>query len=160
MKEWYSNKKVGIYFSEEPHVEVREFHYNPELSQEENKKIKKNIEKYPFELMNDVLVEIVDMKTQVHYHFSMFKNFCYDGASIPDEMLIRKIIGANTDNRFRTASLVHDVLCKNKNYIDYNRKLSTEVFNALLEATQVNAFKRWLMKHSVDNFQKFCGWGC
>lgn len=160
MQEWYSNKKVGIYFDETPDIHVREFHYNPELTKEENQQLKKNIEKYPFKLNNDVLVEIVDMKTQTHYSFSMFKDYCYDGASIPDEMLIRRIIGANTDNKFLIASLVHDVLCENKDYIDYHRKLSTEVFNALLEASGVCAFKRWLMKHSVDNWQKFCGWGC
>jgi hypothetical protein len=28
----------------------------------------------------------------------------------------------------------------------------------LLYVSKVNPFSRWLMKHSVDNWQKFCDW--
>lgn len=156
MIEWYSNKKVGIFFDYVPEIKVREFHYNNLISKEENEKRKRNIEKYPFELMNDIQVEIVDYKSDKEYRFLISKNYRYDGASIPK--LFFRIIGANTDNRFLIASMVHDVLCENHFYIDYNRKLSSEIFNALLEASGVNPFKRWLMKNSVDNYQKLCHW--
>jgi hypothetical protein len=54
--------------------------------------------------------------------------------------------------------MVHDVLCENHNYVDNDRYFSTMVFERLLYAEGVGGFKRWLMKHSVDNFQKFCDW--
>ena len=156
MIKWYENKKVGIYFSSIPKVKVREYHYNTQITKEENKQNKKNIERYPFELKNDLKAKIVDHKTNKEYLFTIYKDYCFDGASIPK--LFYRIIGANTDNRFLIASLVHDILCENHNYIDYDRKLSSEIFNALLEASGVNPFKRWLMKNSVDNYQKFCSW--
>ena len=83
MIEWYSNKKVGIFFDYVPEIKVREFHYNNLISKEENEKRKRNIEKYPFELMNDIEVEIVDYKSDKEYRFLISKNYCYDGASIP-----------------------------------------------------------------------------
>ena len=55
--------------------------------------------------------------------------------------------------------MVHDTLCENHHYIDGDRYLSTIVFERLLSVGGVGSFKRWLMKHSVDNFQKFCGGG-
>ena len=84
------------------------------------------------------------------------KGYCYDGASIP--RLFWRVIGSNTDNRFLIPALVHDVLCENHNYVDNDRNFSTEVFNALLEASEVNAFKRFCMKKSVNCYQRFCKW--
>lgn len=156
MIEWYSNKNVGIFFDNIPKIMVREFHYDCEISKEENKSKRKNIEQYPFELTNEVFVTIKDYKTKEKYEFLIPKNYCYDGASIPKTFI--RLIGASTDNRFLIASMVHDVLCENHSYINFNRKLSTEVFNALLEASEVCAFKRFLMKYSVDFYQGFCGW--
>ena len=43
-------------------------------------------------------------------------------------------------------------------YIDNDREFSSEVFNALLEVSEVGKFKRYLMKHSVNIYQRFCGW--
>ncbi len=156
MKEWYSNNKVSIFFDCTPEIKIREFHYDSELSKIENEKLRKNIEKYPFELMKEVFVTVEDLKTNKEYTFSIPKNYCYDGASIPK--IFVRLTGANTDNRFLIASMVHDVLCENHCYIDFDRRLSSEVFNALLESSGVCAFKRWMMKYSVDIFQKTCGW--
>ena len=64
----------------------------------------------------------------------------------------------DTDNKFLIAALVHDVLCENHHYINNDREFSSKVFNALLEVAEVPAFKRFLMKNSVDFFQRFCGW--
>ena len=82
MIEWYSNKKVGIFFDYVPEIKVREFHYNNLISKEENEKRKRNIEKYPCELMNDIQVEIVDYKSDKEYRFLISKNYCYDGARL------------------------------------------------------------------------------
>ena len=146
MLEYYSNKKVGIFFSENPHISIR--YYIPSMTEEE----RKSIERYPFINKKNLQVRLVDYKKDKTYNFEIPKGYCYDGASIP--RLFWRIIGSNTDNRFLIPALIHDILCENHSFIDNDRKFSTEVFNALLEASEVNAFKRFLMKNSVDCFQK------
>lgn len=150
MFEYYSNKKVGIFFSENPHISIR--YYIPSMTEEE----RKSIERYPFINKKNLQVRLVDYKKDKTYNFEIPKGYCYDGASIP--RLFWRIIGSNTDNRFLIPALIHDILCENHSFIDNDRKFSTEVFNALLEASEVNAFKRFLMKNSVDCFQKTQKW--
>ena len=150
MKEWYSNKKAGIFFDEIPHVCIR--YYVPAMSEED----RISIEKYPFINRKNLKVRLVDYKKYKTYNFEIPKGYCYDGASIP--RVFWRIIGSNTDNRFLIPALIHDVLCENHHYIDNDRRFSTEVFNALLEASEVNAFKRFWMKNTVNIFQMFCSW--
>ena len=150
MKKWFSNKDVGVFFDDIPQVGIR--YYIPTMPAEE----KKSIEKYPFVNKKNLKVQLVDYKKNKTYNFEIPKGYCYDGASIPK--MFWRVIGSNTDNRFLVAALIHDVLCENHNYINYDRKFSTKVFNALLEASRVNAFKRFLMKHSVNFYQIFCNW--
>lgn len=150
MLEYYSNKKVGIFFSENPHISIR--YYIPSMTEEE----RKSIERYPFINKKNLQVRLIDYKKDKTYNFEIPKGYCYDGASIP--RLFWRIIGSNTDNRFLIPALIHDILCENHSFIDNDRKFSTEVFNALLEASEVNAFKRFLMKNSVDCFQKTQKW--
>ena len=150
MFEYYSNNRVGIFFSENPHISIR--YYIPSMTEDE----RKSNEKYPFINKKNLQVRLVDYKKEKTYNFEIPKGYCYDGASIP--RLFWRIIGSNTDNRFLIPALVHDILCENHSYIDYDRKFSTEVFNALLEASEVNVFKRFLMKNSVDYFQRTQKW--
>ena len=150
MLEYYSNKKVGIFFSENPHISIR--YYIPSMTEEE----RKSIERYQFINKKNIQVRLVNYKKDKTYNFEIPKGYCYDGASIP--RLFWRIIGSNTDNRFLIPALIHDILCENHSFIDNDRKFSTEVFNALLEASEVNAFKRFLMKNSVDCFQKTQKW--
>lgn len=150
MFEYYSNNRVGIFFSENPHISIR--YYIPSMTEEE----RKSIERYPFINKKNLQVRLVNYKKDKTYNFEIPKGYCYDGASIP--RLFWRIIGSNTDNRFLIPALIHDILCENHSFIDNDRKFSTEVFNALLEASKVNAFKRFLMKNSVDCFQKTQKW--
>ena len=150
MFEYYSNNRVGIFFSENPHISIR--YYIPSMTEDE----RKSIEKYPFINKKNLQVRLVDYKKDKTYNFEIPKGYCYDGASIP--RLFWRIIGSNTDNRFLIPALIHDILCENHSFIENDRKFSTEVFNALLEASEINAFKRFLMKNSVDCFQKTQKW--
>lgn len=150
MFEYYSNNRVGIFFSENPHISIR--YYIPSMTEDE----RKSIEKYPFINKKNLQVRLVDYKKDKTYNFQIPKGYCYDGASIP--RLFWRIIGSNTDNRFLIPALIHDILCENHSFIENDRKFSTEVFNALLEASEVNAFKRFLMKNSVDCFQRTQKW--
>ena len=140
MLKWSSNKYVTVYFSEVPHVGIR--YALPSQSSEERKSIKK----YPFINKKTLKVKLVDKVKNKTYVFIIPKGYCYDGASVP--RLFWRIIGSNTDNKFLIAALIHDVLCENHCYIDFDRRLSSEVFNALLESSGVCAFKRWMMKYS------------
>lgn len=149
---WYEDEKLTILFSSYPCVGIR---YITPSTQEE---LKKSIEKYPFICKKDLRVTIYDaVKTKV-YKFTIPKGYCYDGASIPKPFWV--IVGANTDNKFLIPALIHDVLCENHQYVNNDRALSTNVFNALLESECVSPVKRCLMKNSVACFQTlFCGWG-
>ncbi len=151
MMEWCSNKYVGVFFDDVPHVYIR--YTLPSSTGEE----KKSIKKYPFINKRNLKVKLIDYKKDKTYNFSIPKGYCYDGASIP--RLFWRVIGSNTDNRFLIPALIHDVLCEHHEYVDNDRKFSSNVFNALLEASDVYPMKRFFMKNSVDLFQKlFCKW--
>lgn len=153
MIEWYKSKKLSIFFDNVPYVSIR---YSLPSDTEQEIKSKK---KYPFINKRDLTVRIVYHKDHDRTHeFTIPKGFCFDGASIP--RLFWRVIGAPTDNSFLIAAMVHDYLCEHHALIMNDRELSTEVFNALLETSKVGKFKRFLMKTSVDIFQKFfCDWG-
>lgn len=151
MDEWYSNQCAGIFFDDIPQVGIR--YILPSMSEE----TKKSINKYPFINKKSLKVRLVDYKKDKTYEFEIPKGYCFDGASVP--RFFWRIIGSNTDNKFLIAALIHDVLCENHSYINNDRKFSTQVFNALLEASEVPAVKRFLMKNSVNFYQRFCKWG-
>lgn len=151
MIEWYNDNDLAIFFSDIPHVCVR--YILPTHTPEEKKAIKK----YPFICKTELKVALFDKKKSKSYKFTIPKGYCYDGASIP--RLFWRVVGSNTDNKFLIAALVHDVLCENHHYINNDRSFSTNVFNALLEVSDVSPVKRFLMKNSVACFQSlFCGW--
>ena len=150
MYKWYSNEYVGIFFDRIPKVSIR--YILPNLSEE--KKI--SIKKYPFINKKTLRVKLIDYKKNKEYEFQIPKGYCFDGATVP--RFFWRVIGPNTDNKFLIAALIHDVLCENHNYVDSDRKFSTQVFNALLEVSDVYPLKRFFMKHSVDFFQRFCKW--
>ena len=151
MIKWYENRKVKIEFDDVPRVGVR--YILPSHTEFE----KKCIKKYPFVLRKDLQVNLYDKVKERGYGFKITKDYCYDGASIPRAFW--RLIGAPTDNKFLIAALIHDYLCEKHHLIMNDREFSTEVFNALLEESEVNKFQRFLMKHSVDTFQKLvCNW--
>lgn len=148
MIEWYKDNKLKISLSLHPVITER--YVCPHLSDEE----KKQILKKPYKNLEDLKVEI-NYKEEF-CSFTIPKNYCFDGASIP--RVFWCLIGSCTDNSFLVAAMVHDYMCENHFVVNNNRYLSTLIFNALLKVGGVGSFKRWLMKHSVDNYQKFCAW--
>lgn len=149
--EWINNKKLALYFDNIPMVGIR--YILPSHTESE----KRSIKKYPFILKRAVEIKLFDKMKNHSYGFTIPKDYCYDGASIP--RLFWRIVGAPTDNKFLIAALIHDYLCENHHLIMNDRNFSTNVFNALLEVSDVNKFQRYLMKHSVNLYQKwFCKW--
>ena len=150
MIEWYKSDKLSIFFDDVPHVGVR--YVLPSSTEIE----KESIKKYPFINRKPLEVKLFNHIKNKSYGFVIPKGYCYDGASIP--RIFWRLIGSNTDNSFLIPALIHDVLCENHSYIDNDREFSSEVFNALLEVSDVGKFKRYLMKNSVNIFQIFCKW--
>lgn len=149
MIEWYNDGEIGIYFSITPHVDMR--YSTPWMSDKE----KKEIEAKPFINLKILDVKLVDFNEN-KYEFTIPVNYTWDGASIPRAFW--RLIGAKTDSRFLIPSLIHDVLCENHNYVNNNRYFADKVFERLLYVSGVPTFNRWLMFHSVEMYQKFCGW--
>lgn len=147
---WFEDEELVIRFSKNPHVCIR--YVLPSSTENEIKSIKK----YPFINKKELKVILYNKENEEVYDFTIPKGYCYDGASIPK--IFWRVIGSNTDNRFLIAALVHDALCENHHYVNNDRAFSSKVFNALLEVSEVPAFKRFLMKNSVDFFQRFQGW--
>lgn len=92
-----------------------------------------------------------------YYQFTVPKGYDWNGANVPPFCWL--IIGQQKEPRFKLASCVHDYICEHHEVIGNNRYLSTLIFEALCEYFgRFNAFKRWAMFHTVDNFQKTQHW--
>ncbi len=149
---WQDDEYCRVGFSEIPDIRNKEINIKV-MSEAEIKKAKKK----PLFLKNTIDVCLIDkIKNKTHI-FTIYAFYDYDGASVP--RFLWRIIGAKESIEFKIASLIHDVLCENHHYVDNDRYFANKIFERLLQAGGVCAFKRWLMFHSVDNFQKFCGWG-
>ena len=148
MVQWYKGRELSIYFSQVPSVCVRII--LPTMDEE----LKNNIKKKPFLNRERLLIDIEYFST--HYCFVVPKFYYWNGANIP--RFFWRLIGAKSEPRFLIPSMLHDILCENHCYIDNDRYLSSLVFRALLKTAGVNPITRWVMFHSVDNFQKFQAW--
>lgn len=149
MIEWYSEKEISIFFDKEPDTCLR----MPEYAK--NKVELQSIKKYPFRNKQPLQVVIFVHKIKKKYSF-IIPIMNWDGASIPKVFWM--IIGSNTNPFYRIPSLIHDYLCLNKKSINYDRKLSTKIFEVLLKRAKVEDYKIQTMCFLVDNFQKFRGW--
>lgn len=150
MIEWYKDKDIKIFFSDFPIVKMR--YALPSMTILE----KNAVYKFPFESKMRLSVELFDLTNNKNYEFIIRKNYCWDGATIP--RFLWRLIGAKTDPSFLIPSLVHDVLCENKQYVNYDRNFSSCVFKALLLSAGVSKIKAQIMYIAVDNYQKFQGW--
>lgn len=146
---WYSDDEIAILFDKVPNVTMR--YVTPFTTEEE----KKEINKKPFINLSELKVILQDKIEQEAYEFIIPKDYTWNGANIP--RVFWRLMGSMTDNRFLIPSMIHDTLCENHDYIDDDRYFSTIIFERLLYVSKVNPFSRWLMKHSVDNYQKIGG---
>ena len=149
---WFTDNNLIIEFDSVPSVSARVI--EPDMTTIE----KNSIARYPFHNNKQIKITITDIdKKEVNkYEFCVYRNYCYDGASIPK--MFWRIIGSNTDSRFLIPSMIHDVLCENHQYINHNRNLSSRIFKGLLLSAGVSKFKAQTMYLAVDNYQRFCGW--
>ncbi|MCD7879035.1 MAG: DUF1353 domain-containing protein [Candidatus Gastranaerophilales bacterium] len=149
--QWYKDNLCNICFSEMPDIGNKEIN-NQIMTKSEIKQAKKK----PLYLKNTVSFLLQDLTKNKTYTFTVNKHYAYDGATILK--FFWRVIGTKEDIRFKIAALIHDVLCENHSYVDNDRYFADKVFERSLYVGDTAAFIRWLMFHSVDNFQKFCGW--
>lgn len=147
---WYYDKNIAIEFSSKPFVGSR--FPLPSMTKDEIDSIKK----YPFINRKELYVELSDCQKGVTYTFTIPKGYCWDGATIC--RVFWRVIGSPTSPEFLIASLIHDVLCENHAYVDNDRYFADKVLERLLYVAKVPAWKRWIMFHSVETWQKFCNW--
>lgn len=152
MLEWYKDDELAIFFDTYP--KPKERFIVPGISD----KTKKSIEKYPYMNLRDLTVTVFDHTDQKKYEFIIPKKYCFDGASIPGKILLPILIGAKTDNRFLVGAMVHDWMCIHKECVGYNRKLSSDIFKALLLVGGTPGWKAQLMYLGVEIFQRTQGW--
>ena len=148
---WQDDEFCRVGFSEIPDIGNKQINKSV-MSKDEIKRTKKK----PLYVKNNITVCLVDKSKNKTYVFQIRAGYDYDGASI--NRILWRAIGSKENIEFKVAALVHDVLCENHHYVDNDRYFADRVFEKLLEVGDVGAFRRWLMFHSVDNFQKFCGW--
>lgn len=148
--EWYSDSTLSVLFSDVPKIENKIINKNA-MTKSEIKKAKKK----PLFCENTVDVILSDYKKNKKYSFSISSGYDYDGASI--NKIFWRIIGGKEDIRFKIASLIHDILCENHHYVDNDRYFADKVFERCLFVGDTCSFIRWLMFHSVDNYQKLRG---
>lgn len=121
----------------------------------DNGELKEALDK-PFYLIQNLLIGVKYKGDD--FNFIIPKDYDWNGANVP--FFCWLIIGQQKEPRFKLASMVHDYICENKHVIDYNRYLSTLIFETLCEYFgRFNSVKRWAIFHAVDNFQKLQrGW--
>ena len=146
---WYEDNDLKIEFDKMPDVTMT--YPAPYYGEEKNRRI----DDKPFLNKRDLRVVITDRINNAVYDFVIEQGYTWDGATIP--RIFWRLIGANTSPEFLIPSMLHDVICENHHYINNNRYLSTLILERLLYCSGVCPFKRWLMKHSVDNYQKLAG---
>ena len=149
MLKWYEDEKLTIEFDKTPDPDI--CYPAPWYGKEKNKEICRK----PFVNKDDLSVRITWLGEV--FTFDIPSGYEWDGASIP--VIFWRIIGSKYNPEFLIPSLLHDVLCENHHYVNNNRYLSTIILERCLKISGVIPVKRWVMKHGVDNYQKFCGWG-
>jgi hypothetical protein len=93
-------------------------------------------------------ITFTDYTTLILFANSGFK---FDGATIPFNI-------GKGDMRLLIPALFHDIMCDDKDVVDYNRQLSSLIFRELLIACGVNKVTAQLMYLAVDAWQRLCGW--
>lgn len=108
-------------------------------------------QKKPFILMNDIeyLSEKYNGK---NYCIRIGKKYNWNGANIP--RIFWRIIGSQYDPDFLPASMVHDWLCENKDFIEkHGVQVSSDIFRDILILYDVPKLKAKTMATAVRLWQ-------
>lgn len=108
--------------------------------------------KKPFTLMNNIYYLSGEYKTLESYGIRINKGYNWNGANIP--RFLWRIVGSQYNPEFLPASMVHDWLCENKDFImDKGARVSSIIFRDILVLSGVSKIKANIMMSAVYMFQ-------
>lgn len=149
------SRNLRINFDATPVVKIRV------IDKDDSDFMIKSKKKYPFILINSVLIRIKEAEKGIDFEFEIPKNYIWNGADIPKCLFF---VGQSKDNNYLLASLVHDFMLEKRELI-YNsvlkrsisvneyRKLTSLVFRQILKDENTNTIKANIMSFAVDFFQ-------
>lgn len=114
----------------------------------------KNILRKPFAVGHSVTVTVETPEEEYKLFFS--KDYTWDGASVPP---IVRLLLKKGDPRYLLASMLHDKVCECPWLIDYNLKLSTDIFKHTAISCKTNKAVANIMAFFIDKYQRrFTKW--
>ena len=149
------SRNLRVNFDTTPVVKIRV------IDKDDSDFMIKSKKKYPFILINSVLISIKEDSKGIDFEFEIPKNYIWNGADIPKCLFF---VGQSKDNNYLLASLVHDFMLEKREYI-YNsilkrsisaneyRKLTSLVFRQIMKDENTNTIKANIMSFAVDFFQ-------
>lgn len=141
MYEVIKNNELKIYLSHLPRSYINNY-------------IKGNKPEYPLTCDNTPYLLVMYNKNV--YRIQLPNNFQYDGATI--FRFLWKVIGHPLLPEFQTGAVFHDYMCRHKESVDNNRKLSSQVFYYLLLFSGVKKPLAKIMYTFVDLWQRKEHW--
>lgn len=106
----------------------------------------KNKEK-PFYLLQPIYV-IVSCGNKKNYLKLHNGTFTSDGCSIP--WIFRLFLGCKHKPEYVAASIIHDYIIENPQTVNYNRKLSSQIFYNVLLQEKVNKYLAYVLYLGVE----------
>lgn len=100
----------------------------------------------PFFLTNRLIVNIVELSFNLWVVVPL--GFKSDGCSIP--WIFRLILGCKHNPKYVVASIIHDYIVENPQVVDYNRKLSSQIFYNVLLKEKVNKYLAYVLYLGVE----------
>lgn len=100
----------------------------------------------PFFLTNRLIVNIVELSFNLWVVVPL--GFKSDGCSIP--WIFRLILGCKHNPKYVVASIIHDYIVENPQVVDYNRKLSSQMFYNVLLKEKVNKYLAYVLYLGVE----------
>ncbi len=100
----------------------------------------------PFFLTNRLIVNIVELSFNLWVVVPL--GFKSDGCSIP--WVFRLILGCKHNPKYVVASIIHDYIVENPQVVDYNRKLSSQIFYNVLLKEKVNKYLAYVLYLGVE----------
>ena len=144
---WCDLSYLTITSDTEPHTCVRKPLPSDTKEEKEEKK------KKPYLNKTRVVWNINYLGKQ--YCIVINKGYTWNGANIPRAFWW--LIGSMGESDFLDASMVHDILCENHNFVDNDRQLSSMIFREILKGAGVSSLKANIMYLAVDKYQKYFG---
>lgn len=108
--------------------------------------------KKPFILLNNIYYLTGRYDKLESYGIRINKGYNWNGANIPK--FLWRIVGSQYNPEFLPASMVHDWLCENKDFIiDKGARVSSIIFRDILVLSGVSKVKANIMMTAVYIFQ-------